>query len=128
MSQESSSTHPDSQPPLDAARLEKLRDLQKATGRDILTQIIDLYRDDTPRRLDSIRRALAEGSAGDAERLAHSIKGSSANIGARLVMELAAEIEADLSRGTVTGMDEKLARLESEVDRVCRALEELRPG
>lgn len=128
MSQESLSTSPSSQAPLDAARLEKLLELQKATGRDLLTQVIELYLDDAPSRLGQIRRALSEGDAAQAEQLAHSIKGSSANIGAQVVVALAAEIEQDFAGGVLGRIDEKLDRLESEIDRACQALEELRPG
>jgi HPt (histidine-containing phosphotransfer) domain-containing protein len=125
MSQESSSTPPPA--PLDLSRLEKLRDLQKATGRDLLTQVIDIYRNDTPQRLDRLRRALDEGDAAEAELLAHSIKGSSANVGAPIVVQLAAEIELEVAAGTLADTDGKLARLASEIDRACRALEGLRP-
>lgn len=111
--------------PLDSSRLEKLRRLQEATGRNILTEVVDLYRTDTPERLDRLRRCLAEGDAGEAERLAHSIKGSSANIGAHLVMALAAEVEQDLANGSTDQVDGKLVRLESEVERACQALLEL---
>lgn len=125
MNEESSPSPPSA---IDTSRLEKLRDLQKATGRDLLTQVIDLYRTDTPQRLDRLRRALAGGDAGEAERLAHSIKGSSANLGAPVVVALAAEIEKDVAGGALEGVDEKLARLEAEIDRVCEALEGFRPG
>lgn len=114
--------------PLDHSRWQQLRDLQQATGRDFLSEIIDLYLNDMPVRLSDLRQALVDRDAGLAEQLAHSIKGSSANIGAPAVEAVAAALELGLSQGSFDGADELLDRIESESSRVYEALVALRPS
>lgn len=115
-----------SQEPLDAARWDKLLALQKTTGRDFLSEVINLYINDTPGRLEGLRQALADQDVSTAERLAHSIKGSSSNIGAPIVEHVAAELEDRLAEGSFEGADELLERIKIESGRVCEALEALR--
>ena len=113
---------------LDLPRLDKLRALQEVTGQDLLSQVIDLYLRDAPARLEEIRSALAGGDVSAAERLAHSLKGSSSNLGAPAVESVAAELEQLLAQGAHEGTGEVIDRLAVEVDRACRALDELRPS
>lgn len=115
-----------SQEPLDAARWDKLLALQKTTGRDFLSEIINLYINDTPKRLDGLRQALSDRDTSTAERLAHSMKGSSSNIGAPIVEKVAAELEDRLSNSSYEGADELFEQIKTESDRVCKALEVLR--
>lgn len=111
---------------LDSSRWDKLLALQKTTGRDFLSEVIDLYINDTPGRLEGLRQALAEQDASTAERLTHSIKGSNSNIGAPIVEKIAAELENRLSEGNFEGSEQFLKQIETETHRVCEALEALR--
>jgi two-component system sensor histidine kinase/response regulator len=57
------------------------------------------YVDGQKKVVADIRQALACGDAATAERLAHTTKAVSANVGATLVQERAAELEAALRQG-----------------------------
>lgn len=108
--------------PLDNERWATLRALEKATGRGFLGEVVGLFVNDTPRRLSGLRDALAGRDAATAERLAHSIKGSSSNIGAPRVAAVAAELEALLAGGSFDGSEDLLGRLETELERARHAL------
>jgi two-component system, sensor histidine kinase and response regulator len=55
-----------------------------------------------------IRQALAQGDGATAERLAHTTKAVSANIGATLVQQRAADLEAALRQGSDAAHSEAL--------------------
>ena len=55
-------------------------------------------------------------------RAAHNLKGSSHNLGARMMATLSAELETLGKSGTVEGAAELVTRLEQEYQRVCQAL------
>ena len=78
---------------------------------------------DTPKRLAGLRDALAASDAATAERFAHSLKGSGSNIGAPFVEALAAELEERLAVGSFEELGDLVTKLETEIDRVYRALE-----
>ena len=69
---------------------------------------------------EAIRAALGAGDHGLAERLAHTLKGVSGNIGAKAVQDAAAEVERAINRktGTATG----ITRLETELSAVLNSL------
>ncbi len=66
--------------------------LQEPGDPDLLAEIVTLYLRDTPERLRELRER--SGDAGEIARVAHVIKGSSANLGASGLQELAARLEA----------------------------------
>jgi len=111
--------------PLDPDRWEKLVALQEAVGRDdFLQELASLFLRDAPQRLCDLREATEKGDAATAERSAHSLKGSSSNVGATRLATLAAEAEKSAHQGDFDAVRELFERLESEVDRAGRALVE----
>jgi len=69
---------------------------------------------------DAIRAALGAGNHGLAERLAHTLKGVSGNIGAKAVQDAAGEVERAISKKTELAAG--LARLETELASVLNPL------
>ena len=64
-------------------------------GDKLLKQILRLFLDNTPERLQQIENGLAQGGDVDeAHRGAHSLKSSAGNVGAVEVSELAAQLES----------------------------------
>lgn len=111
--------------PLDPDRWEKLVALQKAVGRDdFLQELVSLFLRDAPQRLSALRDATEKSDAGAAERSAHSLKGSSSNVGATRLAALAAEAERSANQGDFEAVRELYPRLESEIDLASRALVE----
>jgi PAS domain S-box-containing protein len=107
---------------LDPEVVEQLRLLSDAGQPSVLAEIIQLFLEDTPERMRALREAvLAEDTAARCE-IAHSLKGSSANLGARIMVLLCRQFEA-LDPGTaLPEVTRTLERLEREYARVCREL------
>lgn len=79
---------------LDTETLAALRSLQEDGEDDLLAELIDLFLEDAPERLASIRAAVeASDWVGLAER-AHSLKGSCASLGAVSMASLCGRLEA----------------------------------
>jgi HPt (histidine-containing phosphotransfer) domain-containing protein len=76
---------------IDAEALERLLGVG---GRDLLVRIIDLFLENAPKRLAAIRDGIAGEAWYEAERAAHSMKSSAANLGLKEVRDLAARLEA----------------------------------
>lgn len=75
---------------IDPQAIENLRDLNPDDGDEFLREITGIFLDDTPQRIAELEHSLAVGDNVTFIRAAHSIKGSSANLGA-LVLRAAAE-------------------------------------
>ncbi|HSX21016.1 MAG TPA: Hpt domain-containing protein [Gammaproteobacteria bacterium] len=86
----------DEQPPLlDREIIDMLRD---AIG-ESLDSIIDLYIQDVPNDIAAMQQALAKNDLQTVHRLAHSLKSSSANLGAMQASALAADLEHRIADG-----------------------------
>ena len=114
----------------DAINRTAFDDLIATTGGDpaFLAELIDTYFEDTAALLPTMRQALATGSAEQLRRAAHSLKSNSASFGAHGLALLCRELEEQGRDGALSGAAERLAQVESEYDRVRRALEAARPG
>ncbi len=110
---------------LDLGVLASLRELQEEGEPDILAELVEMFLEDAPRRLASLREAIQRGDAGEVERTAHTLKGSCGNMGARRMHELAADLQAIGASGDLSGAAERLDLLEEEFGRVRLALIEV---
>lgn len=107
---------------LDPSYLESLRRLEAATGKKIVAEVVAHYLAESPRRLARMREALASGDAADFRFVAHSLKGSSAQIGAVTVAEKCQEIEHRAAGGTLEGAGALLDDIDRELGRIAVAL------
>ena len=110
----------DPTPALDGAALADLRQLQMPGEPDILQELLDLFQSETPPLLDQIGAAVAADDSEGLMRAAHSLKGSSSNLGARRLAAIGAKLEKLGREGTTTGAAPLVARLEPEYEGVCR--------
>lgn len=96
-------------PVLDLEVIESLRELGGEDEPDLLLELVDLFLDDSQRRIEQMQLALERGNLEEVARAAHTIKSAAANMGARLLSGLCTEIEA-LARQSRTGGLEERAR------------------
>jgi len=110
--------------PLDAETIASIRALGGAEGDDFLREIVGIFLEDTPLRFNELDQALREADATKFARAAHSIKGSSSNVGA---VRLRAEAETTEKQAHVglEGAAEAVVRLREEFERTKEALTEL---
>jgi len=85
---------------LDLTTLQNLVDLDDG-GHGLLSEMIAIFRKDTPRRIRDILVATADGNAEELFRAGHALKGGAGTLGVNALRSLAAELEA-LGRGGST--------------------------
>jgi len=105
---------------LDPEALERLRELG---GEKLLAQMVRLFLQNAPQRMHQVRSYRDGGDEKEAERGAHSLKSSAANVGAQRVRELAAEIERAAGNGNHAAVTAVLPDLEIAFSEAIRALE-----
>lgn len=106
---------------VDLAVLAIYDDAQIEGEPDFVVELIDLYLNEVPRLFDTIRKAVANRDRSTAKRSAHSLRGSSGNLGVLQMATIAGELE-HLENDYSTVAPELLRSLENEFERVKEIL------
>ncbi len=93
--------------PLDLNVIQTLRELP-AGGERLVGRLVHVYLEDAPDNIDALHAALEKDDAGAVAFAAHSLKSSSANLGARRIAALAAEVEQSARSGSLAGCEQRL--------------------
>lgn len=101
---------------IDPQAIENLRSLAEEGDDSFLREIIDIYFQDTPARLAELRALLGGGDTTAFVRAAHTIKGSSSNVGAEQVRAIAESLEHQ-ARQTPTPPLDSMAPLVDSLDK-----------
>ena len=104
---------------IDQAQLASLREIQQPGEADFVTELIDLFLNEATSHLKALHEALMTDDAVEIQRVAHRLKGSSANMGATQMAALSEELE---SKDPAKDASELLAQLENEFELVREAL------
>lgn len=104
-------------PIIDSQSIENLRSLNPGDNDEFLREIIMIYLEDTPQRIAELEQSLAAGDAPKFTRAAHSIKGSSANLGAMAVRGVAEQLERRSHDAGLANVAELIAELKAEFAR-----------
>lgn len=105
-----------------------ISELKVTVGDDFLVELIDTYLEETPRLLSELEQFLLKQDAAAFGRTAHSIKSSSASLGALSFSAQAKELEMMGKSGELAGADVKVKALGVDYKRVQIALKELKDG
>jgi signal transduction histidine kinase/CheY-like chemotaxis protein/HPt (histidine-containing phosphotransfer) domain-containing protein len=108
---------------IDPAVLTQLRQVRDGGTPGIFRDLLTLFRADVPPLVSAMRTAVGEGDAPKLRAAAHSLKGAAANLGARGLARLCAELEKIGRDGSVQGADALLPQLEPLFKEVCDALD-----
>jgi HPt (histidine-containing phosphotransfer) domain-containing protein len=103
---------------VEAGTLAALRDLQGEGQPDILAEVIAVYLHDTPSRLAALHEAVTRADAGALRGAAHSLKGSSSQIGAVQMAQLCADLEEQARAADLADAAQTLRRLDAAFGRV----------
>lgn len=95
-------------------------------GAEFLVEIIDVYLEDTPIRLEQLFAAVSGGDTDTLTREAHTLKSSCANIGAMGLSAIAKKIEAMACQGDFAGIAEEAGQIQKDFQLVKLTLETLR--
>jgi HPt (histidine-containing phosphotransfer) domain-containing protein len=100
----------------DVLDIERLRN--RCMGNiDLLQRVLDQFSKRLPEELAELERALELSDSEQVARIAHRIKGTSANVSAERLQHAAAEIESLSRMGCVTDVPPRLDRLRHEWER-----------
>ncbi len=113
-------------PVLDVDVLRRLRDGLGKRGASKVQILVDSFYDSGVRLLGDLESALTEERYEDLERAAHTLKSTSATMGALALAGLARELEFRTREGARDGVNERIARLREEYQRTAAALETAR--
>ena len=111
--------------PMDPDALTRLK---RFGGAKLLHDMIALYVESAAARLVAAEAALASGDPIGTESALHSLKSSSAQLGAARLAQLCGEGETIARGGSLTGLAALLAASREELGRVERWLEGVRAG
>ena len=103
--------------------------LERVGGdREFLSELVSLFREDSPKQLERIRTAVEIGDSSEVQRGAHSLRGTLANLAARPAADLAAEIEHAGKSEDLLRAQAAFQNLKRELPRVLEALGALCEG
>jgi HPt (histidine-containing phosphotransfer) domain-containing protein len=102
--------------------LARLRLIEVSSGGGLLDELIDLFLQDTPKRIGYLEHAIIQGSAAAVASAAHALRNNAGHFGADRMCELCDEIEEQALDGQAQFPRSLLSELLRECDRVQRAL------
>ncbi len=102
--------------------LDNIRALSKERGSALVHKVIAAYVDDTPHHLKTLRQAIAGLDAGNLRKVAHSLKSSSANVGAETLAQMCKDMETLGRTDTTEGAFGILTDMEQEFQAVRHSL------
>jgi len=113
-------------PEAGASRLDEARILENMGGNaKLMREVVELFLDDCPRRLEAIRRAVAARDAAGLAAAAHTLKGSVAHFAVAEATEAVHALEEMARRKAWREAASGLATLEAELGRLLPALERM---
>jgi PAS domain S-box-containing protein len=106
---------------IDEPALEAL--CSEAGDPDLLVELVNCYLKEAPKLLEKIQRAIAQKDAIALRHASHTLKSSSATLGAIRLPKLCAELEKLARQGTIENTETQLIQLIAEYRRVSIALQ-----
>jgi histidine phosphotransfer protein HptB len=100
-------------PTVDPEAIANLRALSPDDGDVFLKEILTIFIEDTPARIAELHSSRASGNVTDFVRAAHSIKGSSSNVGASQLREIAERLEHHARHNGLVAVEPQVAELEA---------------
>jgi HPt (histidine-containing phosphotransfer) domain-containing protein len=113
---------------LDPGAIAELRSLNPGDNDEFLREISGIFLDDTPQRIAELDQSLVAGDVATFIRAAHSIKGSSSNLGATALRAVAEDLETRSRAEGLRDVRDLVAKVKEEFARAQAALEALLRG
>ena len=104
--------------PLEQEIVAELRDLMA----EEFSSLVDLYIDDSSKRLQALQIAVVENQAQQVNELAHSFKGASSNVGAHRLANLLQQVEHAARHHEVPSIAALMPAIATEFADVSKAL------
>jgi len=107
---------------LDADALDRLRELDPTGKSRLMERVLRAFHSSASRLAQQFREARAGGDMEGIRHVVHTLKSSSASIGALTLARLCAEIEGSIRADTFAGMPERLDAMDRELVAVLQAV------
>ncbi len=111
---------------IDMSVIASLRELGGDGDESLFHELLELYVDDSTRQMRRLEEALKSGDLKVAERIAHTLKSSSANLGAMAMSEICKQMELRGRSQTPAAMGELLPATRDAHTQAISALNALR--
>ena len=105
-----------------------LDELAATTDPEFVGELIDAYLEESPALIAKMSATAEVGQADEFTRAAHSLKSSSASVGASELSEMARALEARGKAGHIEGLSSELDILQTLFARTQTALQEYQSG
>ena len=102
---------------IDPQSIENLRSLNPGDNDEFLREIAGIFFDDTPQRIAELDRSLVAADLTTFTRAAHSIKGSSSNVGAMALRMAAEKLEHQARTQGLAGVEALVGEVKTEFGR-----------
>jgi HPt (histidine-containing phosphotransfer) domain-containing protein len=110
---------------IDPQAIENLRALNPGDNDEFLREIADIFLEDTPLRIAELGQSLTAGDVSKFTRAAHSIKGSSANLGAMTLRAAAEKLEHQSRTDGLGAVAPLVEEIKTEFSRAEAALRQI---
>ncbi len=107
---------------LDPSALQQLQDLSNETGRDVLSRSVEYFRLQAPKNIVKLQQALQLEDADSLRLIAHGMKSSSANLGAKILSASCAELEAAARDNSLSKVSVLINEVEQALHQFLHAL------
>ena len=107
---------------LDAAALQRLRELDPDGRSHLLERVLRAFESSATRLGEQFRDARQRGDMAGIRHVVHTLKSSSASIGALALARICAEIETSIRSDSLAGMPERLDAMDRELKAVLQAV------
>ena len=101
-------------PAIDPKVIEELRALQLGGSPSFLVELIDIFLKEQAQHLQRLRSAYDGHDAAGVERVAHTMKGSCGNLGARDLSKVCAELQGVARQGDWAKTGDLVSRIERD--------------
>ena len=110
---------------LDMSVVEELLSLSDDGDPELLLDLIQLFLDDGPAKIQAVTEGLAEQDFEKMERAAHALKGSSGNLGAVFLQDACEEMQLATRKHDLDTTTRLTPQMRDHFETACAALREL---
>ena len=108
--------------------MEHLHGPDASAAPGLAAQVMPMFLSETPRRIGLLRDAVKQRDGLEAHRVAHTLHGSAATVGAAKMVQACAEIIREVRVGSFDRCDRLLQELDRDFASIRRAAESMRPS
>lgn len=107
---------------IDMATLEMLQEVLEGG----FAGLLETYMEDSSEKVECLKAGMSQADSDLVRRSAHSLKGSSSNLGANALAELCLNVEQQAREANLEGLEEVVSQIEAEHQAVVGIMKDIR--